>query len=272
MAFKRAIGAALIASALFAVLPAAPATASVWSARQIDGQPATFYWAVIVGATDYAGSTPNAPGSAEDAWSLRDHLLSLGWRSDHIYTVTNLGMTRDNILKAIRWMASKTNGRSLAIFHYSGHEKPTRTTADGDNETQDVQLWAADNRYIPDGELARELSRVRSYRSWFHISACRAAGFSDSGMFAGGRVVTWSSTQSELSWGDASLKASVFNHFMINQGMRKRLADANRDGNVTVEEAFWYSRRPVMDRTSNRQHPIMDDRWPGDFSLKPPVR
>ena len=266
------IAVAVLAIAGLVQIPGPPAAAagSVWDARQIDGIPNTFYWAVIIGATNYAGSTGDAYGSAADAWSLRKHLLSLGWRTDHIYMVTDLSASRDQILRAIRWLASKSTGRSLAVFHYAGHEKPFRTTADGDNEARDVALWAADNRYILDGELGRELGRVTAYRMWIHISACRAAGFSDPGMSKPNRVITWASAESELAYSSQALNHSWFGYYMIVQGMQNKMADTNHDGRVGVEEAFWYSRAPIARWTGNRQHPIISDRWLGDFTLAPP--
>lgn len=269
---RMVVVASLLAAGMTPALTPAPAAvaASVWDARQIDGVPNTFYWAVIVGITDYAGSTPDAYGSAADAWTLRRHLLSLGWRSDHIYMVSNLAATRDQILRAIRWLAGKTNNRSLAVFHYAGHEMPFRTTSDGDAEVQDVAIRAADNRFILDGELGRELGRVNAYRMWIHISACRAAGFSDPGMSKPNRVITWASAPTELAYASQSINYSWFGYYMIVQGMQNKVADANRDGRVSVEEAFWYSRGPVLRWTANKQHPWMADRWQGEFVLSPP--
>lgn len=240
------------------------------NARQIDGQPATFYWAVLIGVSDYAGNTDDLKGSARDAYALRDHLLSLGWRSDHIYVATDSSATRDGILKAIRWLASKTNNRSAAVFHFSGHEWPTRTTADGDNETRDVAIRAHDNRLIVDGELGRELGKVNANRFWIDLSLCRAGGFQDAGMIKPGRVLTYSSPESELSYEDPNVGHSVFSYYSIVQGMRDGHADRNGDGTISVEEAFQFSRTPVIDRTGGRQHPLMIDKLGGDFSITPP--
>lgn len=262
----------VVAALLAASLTGSPAKASgsVWDARQTDGVPSSFYWAVIVGITDYAGSTSDAYGASADGWALRRHLLSLGWRSDHIYMVSNLSATRDQILRAIRWLADKTDRRSLAVFHYSGHERPFRTTADGDAEAQDVAIQAADNRYILDGELGRELGLVDSYRMWIHISTCRAAGFSDPGMSKPNRVITWASAPTELGYASQSLNHSWFGYYLIVQGMQNKVADTNRDGRVSVEEAFWYSRGPVVRWTGGKQHPWIADRWAGEFTLSPP--
>ncbi len=262
--------ATLLVAALAPVFNQAHAGSAHDNARQIDGQPNTFYWAVLVGVSDYAGKTQDLKGSANDARALRDHLKSLGWRDDHIYVLTDSGATKAGILRAIRWLASKTNSRSTAIFQFSGHEQPTRTSADGDNEARDVQIRAYDNRFIIDGDLGKEMGRVKAGRMWINMALCRAGGFSDRGMTGPGRVITYSSPESELSYEDPNVGHSVFAYYSIVQGMRQKMADRNRDGKISVEEAFVYSRNPVIDRTGGRQHPAMTDGLKGDFSITPP--
>lgn len=264
-----AAGACALAALAPTLRPATAGTAHD-NARQIDNQPATFYWAVLVGISDYSGSTRDLSGSANDVRALRDHLRSIGWRDDHIYVLTDRSATREGILKAIRWLASKTNNRSAAIFHYSGHEHPTRTRADGDNEAMDVAIRAYDNRFILDGDLGKEMSKVKAARMWIDMSLCRAGGFNDAGMTGRGRVITYSSPQSQLSYEDPSLRHSVFSYYSIVRGMRDNLADKNGDGKVSVEEAYWWSRSFVIERTSGRQHPQLSDGLSGDFSITPP--
>jgi hypothetical protein len=53
--------------------------------------------------------------------------------------------------------------------------------------------------------------------------------------------------------------------------MAGKSGDANRDGKVTVEEAFRYSVKRVAGYTSNYQHPIMIDKA-GTMSLAIPKR
>jgi len=270
--FRRSWLAAAVALSSLALLTGGPTRAGSAhdNARQVDGQPSTFYWAVLIGISDYAGATEDLAGSANDARAMRDHLLSLGWRSDHIYVVTDKSATRDGILKAIRWLASKANNRSAAIFHFSGHEWPMRTTADGDNEARDVAIRTHENKFIIDGDLGREMNKVNAHRFWIDMSLCRAGGFSDAGMIKPGRVLTYSSPESELSYEDPGVGHSVFSYYSIVQGMRSGHADKNGDGQVSVEEAFWYSRMPVINRTDGRQHPEIVDKLSGDFSITPP--
>lgn len=232
--------------------------------------PATNYWALLIGINDYAGSTRDNVGSYQDARDLRMHLLSLGWHSDHIVLIGNRDATASRILQGIRWLASKTNSSSVVVFHYSGHEKPLKTSADGDNESRDVALWVADNKLIVDGVLGREMGKVAAAKMWIDLAVCRAGGFSDVGMVKAGRVLTFSSPESELSYEDPGLHHSVFGWYVIMEGMRQHLGDLNGDGVVTVEEAFVYGRPLVTDRTGGRQHPKISDKLSGELNLTPP--
>lgn len=241
-----------------------------YTARQIASDPASAYWALIVGINDYAAPTADTVGSRPDARELRDHLRSLGWRSDHILVLTDRDATASAVIEAIRWLASKTDARSTVVFHYAGHEKPYPGDVDADGERRDVALWAADNRLIVDSRLARELGKVRAQRMWLHFAACRAGGFDDPGMAKRGRVLTYSSPEDELSYEDPQVGHSVFGYYTIVEGMVQGLGDADRDGDVTVEEAFRHAEALVWDHTGNRQHPILVDGVAGQLSLVPP--
>lgn len=232
--------------------------------------PATNYWALLIGINDYAGSTRDNVGSYQDARDLRRHLLSLGWYSDHIALIANRDATVPRIIQGVRWLASKTNSSSVVVFHYSGHEMPLKTSSDGDNESRDVAIWAADNKLLLDGVLGREMGKVAAAKMWLDLAVCRAAGFSDAGMVRSGRVLTFSSPEEELSYEDPGLHHSVFGWYVIMEGMRQGLGDANGDGIVTVEEAYAYGKPLVTDRTGGRQHPKITDKLTGQLNLIPP--
>ena len=232
--------------------------------------PATNYWALLIGINEYSGRTRDNIGSYQDARELRRHLLSLGWRSDHILLLGNRHATASNIIQSIRWLASKTDSSSVVVFNYSGHEMPTRSTADGDRESRDIAIQASDNRLVLDGVLGREMGRVAAEKMWINLAVCRAGGFDDPGMVRPGRVITYSSPESELSYEDPSVHHSVFGWYEIMDGMVQKQADANGNGDVTVEEAFRYARPYVINRTSSKQHPFIVDNLSGSMSLRPP--
>lgn len=227
----------------------------------------THKWALLIGINDYASPTVDNIGARQDAEGLGYTLVKLGWRTDHIIVMKDRDATAQHIIDGIRWLAYKTRTNSIVVFHYSGHENYTRTLADGDNETRDVEIWAADNRYIIDGTLGREMNRVAAYHMWIDISTCRAAGFSDYGMVKPGRILTYSSTVSELSYEDPYAHHSVFTWWEVNLGILGKKADTNHDGKVTVEEAFWWSKPHVTYYTSGRQHPVVIDKVTGNMYL-----
>jgi hypothetical protein len=233
--------------------------------------PASNYWALLIGINDYAGSTRDNVGSYQDARDLRKYLLRLGWQSDHIALIGNRDATASRIVQGIRWLASKTNSSSVVVFHYAGHEKPLKTSSDGDNESRDVAIWTADNKLILDGKLGKEMNKVRAAKMWIDLAVCRAGGFSDAGMIKSGRLLTYSSPESELSYEDPGLHHSVFGWYLVMEGLRQGLGDLNGDGIVTVEEAYKYSRPHVIERTSGRQHPKVTDKLSGQLDLRPPA-
>src|SRR5438132_2129192 len=127
-------------------------------ATQTSSDPASSYWALLIGINDYAGSTPSNVGSRQDAESLGQYLVKLGWRGDHIFLLRDLNATASHIIDAMRWLASKSTSTSTVVFHYAGHEnwRPSSTEDLGKN----VAIWTADNRLIYEKTLGQELGRI----------------------------------------------------------------------------------------------------------------
>lgn len=239
-------------------------------ATRNSSDPASNYWALLIGINAYQGSTRDNIGSYQDARDLRKHLRSLGWKSDHIVLLANTNATASMIIQSIRWLRSKANSSSVVVFHYAGHEKPVRSSADGDNESRDIALHASDNKLILDGTLGKELGRVRAAKMWINLAVCRAGGFRDAGMIKTGRVLTFASPESELAYEDPAVKHTVFGWYEVNEGMMQGTADSNKNGHVTVEEAYKYARPYTIRRTSGRQHPFIVDKLSGSLTLRPP--
>jgi caspase domain-containing protein len=241
-------------------------------ATQDPRDPATFYWALLIGINDYASPTRDNVGSRQDAQSLYDFLTHHRWHSDHIMLMTDRTATASHVLSAIRWLAGKTDTRSIVVFLYAGHGVRLRNNADYDHEKQDVALWLSDNKLIIDGTLGKELGRVRAARMWIDFATCRAGGFDDPGMVKPGRVITYSSPQREYSYEDPNLHHSVFGYYVIVQAIGGVYGDQNHDGEVSVEEAFYWARDRVVTYTSGRQHPFIRDSLKGEFDLEAPPK
>jgi len=232
--------------------------------------PASKRWALLIGINEYRSPTGNNVGSRQDAVKLKKVLVKKGWRKSHIMVLTDGKATAERITKGLKWLANKTNRKSVAIFHYAGHEFPFYNDPDGDGEGRDVAIHATDNRYILDRDVGRLLGRVRAKKMWIQFSTCRARGFDDPGIRKKNRVVTYSSREPEYSYEDPEVGHSVFGYYSVVQALMKRKGDRNGDGRISVEEAFRYARARVHQRTLDRQHPQISDRLDGPFRLNVP--
>ncbi|MFN2555757.1 MAG: caspase domain-containing protein [Nitriliruptorales bacterium] len=248
------------------------------SAVQDPNDPATSLWAVLIGVNQHHGPTRTNVGSRQDAEDLHRYLLSLGWRSDHIVLLTDLAATRPAIEQAIAWLASKTDRASTAVFHYSGHTKQWKDrNADADPEVPDEGIWPADNQHMVDREFVDRLAAVNAGRMWVTLSTCEAAGFEELGLRRPGRLLTFSAREPEKSYEDPSVANSVWGYFLFERALIARAAnDPDRNGDITVQEAFAYAAPPTTQRTANQrphgpQHPVMIDDA-GAFSLRIPPR
>jgi len=242
--------------------PPAPAPAATFADRfpaqhaatQDRSDPATTRWALLIGINEHRGVADNI-GSRQDAEDLRAQLLARGWRDDHILVLTDRQATRDGIVAGIAWLADKTDERSVAVFHYSGHSKKWYgRDVDGDGEVTDEGLWPSDNRFIVDSELVRLLDPVRPHALWLSFATCNAAGLADPGLARPGRVLTFSSGEPQKSYEHPSWGNSVWGWLVIDQALGLGLGDLDRDGRVTVEEAFAWARPRAADTTRRQRH------------------
>ncbi|HUF34084.1 MAG TPA: caspase family protein [Acidimicrobiales bacterium] len=236
-------------------------------------RPATTRWAVLIGINEHRGTVADNIGSRQDAEDLRDHLLASGWRDDHILLLTDRDATRANIVDGIAWLAERTDQDSIGVFHYSGHSKKWSRDVDGDGEP-DIGLWPHDDRYVVDSELVRLLDAVQPRALWISFATCNAAAMADPGMAQPGRVLTFSSGAPQKSYENPAWGNSVWGWFMIEQAFAAGLADADRDGRVTVQEAFEWGRPRARDTTIRQRYGPQDavivDQVPGGFDLLVP--
>jgi hypothetical protein len=212
-------------------------------------------WALIVGVDRFQGKTRPNYGAVADAADVRQALLNAGWADDHIKVLTDGGATAGAIKAGLQWLVERSSPTSLSVFHYSGHVKQVGSTE---------YLWPHDNAFIADTELAASIRQLKG-QAWIDISGCEAAGF-DEGISAPNRLFTASSRANEKSYEIPDRAQSVFTLLQIEQAMINGMGDANRDGRVSVQEAFEYAaaRAPLITAGQKQgpQHPVMAG-WDG---------
>lgn len=212
-------------------------------------------WALIIGIDRFQGATRPNFGGAADAADFRAALLKHGWADDHIRVLTDGAATAGAIRAGLQWLVEKSGPNSLSVFHYSGHVKQVGSTE---------YIWPHDNAFISDTDLAASLRQLKG-QAWVDISGCEAAGF-DEGISAPNRLFTASSRANEKSYEIPDMRHSVFTLLLVDQGLLQGLADANRDGRVSVQEAFAHAaaRAPQISagQAQGPQHPVMAG-WDG---------
>ena len=212
-------------------------------------------WALIVGVDRFQGSTRPNYGAVNDAADFRQALLKHGWADDHIRVLTDGAATAGAIRAGLQWLVERSGPNSLSVFHYSGHVKQVGNTE---------SLWPHDNAFIPDTDLAASIRQLKG-QAWVDISGCEAAGF-DEGISGPTRLFTASSRATEKSYEIPDMGQSVFTLLEIEQGLLQGQGDANRDGRVSVQEAFAYAAERAPKFTAGQrqgpQHPVMAG-WDG---------
>ena len=221
-------------------------------------------WALLVGITDYRAPTQDTVGGARDVAVTRDLLLRSGWRSDHIKVLTDGAATGKAIQDGLSWLIARSSTRTFSLFHYSGHVKQR----DGHE-----YLWPVDRAFYSDTSLAGAMKQVRGI-SWTSIAGCEAAGFND-GLASRTRLFTASSAVDEKSYEHHDWGMSVWAGVLMDQGLRRKGGDLNRDGAVTVQEAFQWGAPRAAQITKNQrphgpQHPAIAG-GTGSLRLDAPV-
>lgn len=222
-------------------------------------------FALLIGIDRFVGATRQNFGAVNDVAKTREALVKAGWAAENIRVLTDGAARADDIREGLRWIVERSSPESVNVVHYSGHVKQT-----GGSEF----LWPHDNRFIRDTEVAGQLRQLRG-QSWISISGCEAAGF-DEGISAPNRLFTASSQADEKSYELVAARHSVFTMLMVNEGILAGTADDNRDGRVSIQEAFRYAAARAPGITKNApngpQHPVMAGGGNGtDFFLDPPA-
>ena len=213
--------------------------------------PPTEKLALLIGVDRFQGSTRPNFGGAGAVSDVREVLIRAGWAPANIRVLTDEGARAADIRSGLRWLVDRSSPTSFSVVHYSGHVQQTGSTE---------HLWPHDNQLIPDTELAGYLRQLRG-KAWIDISGCEAAGFIEPGVASPQRLVTASSQANEKSYEWVEVRRSVFTYFAVQRGMLAGQADANRDGRVSVQEAFAFAadRAPrfTAGQPQGAQHPVM---------------
>jgi hypothetical protein len=233
-------------------------------------------YVIAVGNNQGRGDEPALRFAERDAQDLADVLRRLGRTEPENATVL-LGEGADDLRRVllgtnVRLRASPTREQGDAlIVYYSGHADAAGLHL-GDTVLPYEELEAV---------VAGSPARVRL----LIIDSCRSGGITqikgakpsppfairlDQRLEAEGMAIITSSSGTEDSQESEALRASFFTHHFVTA--LRGAADLDRDGRVTLNEAYGYAYRATLrstGRTAWLQHPTYsyDLKGKGDFPL-----
>ena len=237
-------------------------------------------WAAVIGINNYPNVRP-LRYAVDDAKAFYDHLVhynhipaeNVTLLIDQEASLTQLRSTLGTHLK------SKAGKDDMVIIFFAGHGATEKdvTSLDGDGLEKYLLPYDADpdDLYataLPMGEISRIFNRIRSERLIFIADSCYSgasggrttslkgirANISDAFLdrIAGGkgRIILTASGANEVSAEDEKLHHGVFTYFLL-EGLRGK-ADTDKDGVITVDEAYTYVSKQVPQATGQEQHPV----------------
>lgn len=250
-------------------------------------------YALLVG---YGGKSSIITKNAE---KMKNLLLKYSWKQENIKTVMGLEATKNNILTSISgWLDEKEGIDDDILIYFSIHGGRT----DEDGVLNGIDLDEPDNREefiqpvefvlrhpgypftpfecdhtlaILDDELGVVIDLLDSNNIAVIFESCYSGGMIDGDLDLAepGRIVLTSSSKDELSWFN-KMRCSYFTHHLMN-GLDgeadKNENGGNVDGNVSVQEAFYYA-KPKTEEDAKRykdmpQTPQMYDGCNSEFNI-----
>jgi len=237
-------------------------------------------WAVVIGIDNYP-NIRQLKYAVNDARMFYDHLVNRNRiPPENVVLLLNQDATLTKIRSVLGTDLKNKSGKDdMVVIYFAGHGATERDTQspDGDGLEKYLLPFDADLKdlyatALPMEELSRIFNRIWAERLVFIADACYSGASGGrtiemNGMRASiseafidriaggkGRVIMTASGANEVSAEKDELQHGVFTYFLI-EGLKGK-ADADRDGMVTVDEAYNYVSQHVPAATSQEQHPV----------------
>jgi hypothetical protein len=236
------------------------------------GTPAALYaqsWAVVIGIDDYR-TWPKLEFAVNDAKSVRDRLIRLGFDAGQILELYNREATKENILRVVAdELPRKTGPDDRVLFFFAGHGQTEELhggirrgyliPVDGDLEN----LYS---KSIPMNVLADISLRTPAKHILFVMDACysglalaRAASLPPQTPGFLQKVTAARARQIITAGGAGEQVFERDGHGLFTKRLLEALdgaADDNRDGIITASELASYLRWKVSTESSRKQNPV----------------
>ncbi|KPJ76187.1 MAG: hypothetical protein AMJ54_12545 [Deltaproteobacteria bacterium SG8_13] len=248
-------------------------------------------WAVVIGINAYPNVPPlkYAVNDAEAFYRLLVNENNIP--RDNITLLTNQQATLSRVRSTLGTLLKQKAGTGdMVIIYFAGHGATERDalSADGDGLEKYILTYDSklDDLYasaLPMREITHIFHRIRSERLVFIADACYSgasggrtvgitgirANISDTFLErlsrGKGRVILTASSTNEVSVENDDLQHGVFTYYLI-EGLKGK-ADTDKDGLITVDEAYRYVSVRVRNITGQEQNPLKKGTVEGNLVL-----
>jgi len=184
--------------------------------------------------------------------------------SKNVMTLTENKATKKNIIDCLDTIASRANEESTVIIYFSGHgtENPDFYLIPNDYDANDIN-----NSSVSAKMFSSKIKSIQSKKIIILLDCCHAGGqahFKDikaplpstileKFQESSGQVIIASSRKNEVSWTD--IPYSIFTNALMEAFAG--YGSFEEDGFVRIIDLAFYINRKVVERTGDKQHPIM---------------
>jgi hypothetical protein len=237
-------------------------------------------WAVVIGVNNYP-HIRHLRYAVNDAKAFYQHLVDFTRiPPENILLLLNEDAKLTKLRSTLgTYLKNKAGKEDMVIIYFAGHGATEKdvTSPDGDGlekyllpyDVNPKDLYAT---ALPMGEISRIFTRIQSDRLIFIADSCYSGasggrtisltgirssisdGFLDRIATGKGRIILTASGANEVSEENENLRHGVFTYFLL-EGLQGN-ADTDRDGLITVDEAYRYVSDRVPEATNNEQHPV----------------
>ena len=237
-------------------------------------------WAAVIGVNNYP-HVRKLQYAVNDAKAFYDYLVhSNQIPAENVTLLLNQKASLTQLRSILgTHLKSKAGKDDMVIIYFAGHGATEKDvmSPDGDGLEKYLLPYDADPKdlyatALPMGEISRIFNRIRSERLIFIADSCYSGAsggrtisvtemranisnaFLDRIAGGKGRIILTASGANEVSSEDEKLQHGVFTYFLL-KGLRGK-ADTDKDGVITVDEAYSYVSKNVPRATGQEQHPV----------------
>jgi hypothetical protein len=218
-------------------------------------------WAVIIGISDYDGSSNDLWNPHNDALEMREILSNYGYNWAY---AQDSAATSDNIMMLMDWLITNEGPNSEVVFFYSGHGSRTvdgswDTDIEADGNDECIVSW--DLYAVTDFYMASKFAEMESNHIAAIYASCHSGGmFDEASETRNGVVYIAAAEADQYGWDYLDLENTLFFYHFGDQGLL--------NGPYTnLQDAFWYA-RPLVIAEQPDSCPIMLDLYGAPFYVK----